>query len=436
MAIAIFTGGARHRRDVADPGRPRPGGRRRDHRLEHLRLRSAAGRSGLLRHRRAGPRPDHRLGRAAPRVAAGCRSTSRSTRWPSLAARFAYAQLVRRTVHAARPGTAARTSPRPSPARSRSCWSTTSSSPSPSPISLQMPLVKVLTGDLAWQIATSAPLLGLGPLAAQAMSWTPLSIVLLLLPIGALHHSGRMAMRREQEALRDTLTGLANRTMLTTAAQRALSASAGRTAMLLLDLDHFKEINDTLGHGVGDEMLTAGRRPAARASPDAVDLVGPARRRRVRHPAAQRRRAATCRSRSPSGSARVAARAGRCCTASRSPIGCSIGIAFGPDHARHRPRPAAVRRHRALRREDDPRRRRRLHQAARPALGRPARPAGRSARRARERRRRPALGRLPAAARPGRRRRSTRSSAWRAGATPNSATSRRTRSSRSPRARR
>jgi diguanylate cyclase (GGDEF)-like protein len=197
--------------------------------------------------------------------------------------------------------------------------------------SVQMPLMKVLTGDLAWQIATSAPLLGLGPLAAQAMSWTPLSIILLLLPIGALHHSGRLAMRREQEALRDTLTGLANRTMLTTAAQRALDATAGRTAMLLLDLDHFKEINDTLGHGVGDEMLTvvAKRLRAVSGPNDLVARLGGDEfvilQRQVSDPDAS------------------AVLAERVCAALREPcilhgvpvaIGASIGIAFGPEHAR------------------------------------------------------------------------------------------------------
>ena len=197
-------------------------------------------------------------------------------------------------------------------------------------ISLQMSLLKVLAGDIAWQIATSAPLLGLGPLAAQAMAWTPLSIILLLLPIIALHHSGRMAMRREREALSDTLTGLANRTMITTAANRALTASTGRTAMLLLDLDHFKEINDTLGHGVGDEMLilVADR---LRAFSDEVELVGRLGgdefvilQRNVSSPGA------------------AMALAERVCAALRHPvdlhgvqvaIGCSVGIAFGPDHA-------------------------------------------------------------------------------------------------------
>jgi diguanylate cyclase (GGDEF)-like protein len=197
-------------------------------------------------------------------------------------------------------------------------------------ISVQMPLLKVLTGDLAWQIATSAPLLGLGPLAAQAMSWTPLSIILLLLPIGALHHSGRLAMRREQEALRDTLTGLANRTMLTTAAQRALDATAGRTAMLLLDLDHFKEINDTLGHGVGDEMLTlvADRLRAVAGPLDLVARLGGDE--------------FVILQRTVGDAAASEALAQRVCATLREPvvlhgvpvaIGCSIGIAYGPEHA-------------------------------------------------------------------------------------------------------
>ncbi|MDP9466364.1 MAG: bifunctional diguanylate cyclase/phosphodiesterase, partial [Actinomycetota bacterium] len=122
---------------------------------------------------------------------------------------------------------------------------------------LRVPFWRVYSEDLTWQIMTSAPLLGLGPLAAEAALWTPLSVVLLLIPIVALHRSGVTAMLRKDEALRDPLTGLANRTLLAGATARALHAQAGTTAMLLIDLDHFKDVNDTLGHAVGDELLLA-----------------------------------------------------------------------------------------------------------------------------------------------------------------------------------
>jgi diguanylate cyclase (GGDEF)-like protein len=122
---------------------------------------------------------------------------------------------------------------------------------------LRIKLRRVLLEDLTWQVTTSAPLLGLGPLAVVAAAWTPASVLLLLIPIVALHRSGRTAMRREQEALRDPLTGLANRTMLAEVTSRALQNGDGMSAMLLLDLDHFKDINDTLGHAVGDTMLIA-----------------------------------------------------------------------------------------------------------------------------------------------------------------------------------
>ena len=121
---------------------------------------------------------------------------------------------------------------------------------------LRVPVRSVLSDDLTWQLMTSAPLLGLGPVAAQAALWTPVSIVLLLIPIVALHRSGVTAMKRQQEALRDPLTGLANRTLLASATDRALQ-QGGTTAMLLIDLDHFKDVNDTLGHAVGDELLQA-----------------------------------------------------------------------------------------------------------------------------------------------------------------------------------
>jgi diguanylate cyclase (GGDEF)-like protein len=66
------------------------------------------------------------------------------------------------------------------------------------------------------------------------------------------------ADRREHQALHDDLTGLPNRTQFLERAS-ALLASRRRAdqkvAVLLMDLDHFKEVNDTLGHQTGDELL-------------------------------------------------------------------------------------------------------------------------------------------------------------------------------------
>ncbi|MCZ7861761.1 EAL domain-containing protein [Agrobacterium salinitolerans] len=58
----------------------------------------------------------------------------------------------------------------------------------------------------------------------------------------------------EHLALRDPLTSLANRASFHRTLDSKLSAG-GRVGILILDLDHFKEINDTRGHPVGDEVL-------------------------------------------------------------------------------------------------------------------------------------------------------------------------------------
>jgi diguanylate cyclase (GGDEF)-like protein len=71
----------------------------------------------------------------------------------------------------------------------------------------------------------------------------------------------RQALQDEMayRALHDPLTGLPNRTLLNDRIEQALRADlreGTRTGLLLLDLDRFKQINDTFGHHHGDEVLT------------------------------------------------------------------------------------------------------------------------------------------------------------------------------------
>ena len=64
----------------------------------------------------------------------------------------------------------------------------------------------------------------------------------------------RQALLREHQALHDSLTGLPNRAAFLHAVERA-TARDDRASVVLLDLDGFKAVNDTLGHAAGDALL-------------------------------------------------------------------------------------------------------------------------------------------------------------------------------------
>jgi len=71
------------------------------------------------------------------------------------------------------------------------------------------------------------------------------------------------AATHEYDSLHDSLTGLPNRELFRRTAEDALARSGHgeQGALVLIDLDHFKEVNDTLGHHAGDELLrVVGRR--------------------------------------------------------------------------------------------------------------------------------------------------------------------------------
>ncbi len=126
------------------------------------------------------------------------------------------------------------------------------------------PILQHMTDELAaleeqHQATADAQLEQVQAHAAALDVGTPIALALVLLLLFGLSAVGRAYRRNvEEQALHDALTQLPNRILFADRAAQAVRA-AGRNnsepAVIMLDLDRFKEVNDTLGHHEGDRLL-------------------------------------------------------------------------------------------------------------------------------------------------------------------------------------
>jgi diguanylate cyclase (GGDEF)-like protein len=123
------------------------------------------------------------------------------------------------------------------------------------------PIGKHFRNDALFVFITGNVLLFLAPIVVAAVSYSPWVLPLFAAPILAIFNAGRQAVRSEHAAHHDSLTGLPNRTAFHDAVTHAMEEDHSACCVMLMDLDRFKEVNDTLGHRYGDMLLqqVAGR---------------------------------------------------------------------------------------------------------------------------------------------------------------------------------
>jgi diguanylate cyclase (GGDEF)-like protein len=118
-----------------------------------------------------------------------------------------------------------------------------------------VPVASYFRNNWSFVVITGGVVLLVAPIVLAAAAYTVAIVPLCLAPVVAMYNSVHQSARNEHAARHDSLTGLPNRTAFHETITEAIQDRHVPAAVLLMDLDRFKEVNDTLGHRYGDLLL-------------------------------------------------------------------------------------------------------------------------------------------------------------------------------------
>jgi len=135
-----------------------------------------------------------------------------------------------------------------------------------------VPILRHFRQDLGFYLSTAVVLLSLGVIVAIVADWRVEVVPLILTPLWIAYRSAKISLEKEYQARHDALTGLPNRVYFTDRVGHMIGTASDKGfTVMVLDLDRFKEVNDTLGHQIGDDLLTlVGTRLLGTIGPDGV----------------------------------------------------------------------------------------------------------------------------------------------------------------------